>query len=212
MWRRLHGERHREVVSGEQTLAEILADRGQWRESERRFRSALANAQSVLGQTHPLTLRVQSALADFLFARDRVPEALHLREAELAAAERAFGTNDVYVARALTGLGVLHASSRNLAKAEPYLRRSLEVRERIHPRGHWRIAEAQLLVAAVALQRRRYADAEALLRTASAALESNPAAPKEEAARARRLLALAVAREPGGWSAFTFQSATGRAH
>jgi serine/threonine-protein kinase len=196
MWRQLHGDRHRETILSAQTLAEILSDRGADAEAENLFRRYLRTAQSDLGAGNPVTLLVQGSLADFLAGRGRLREALSLREAELAVAQQAFGEDDVYVARALTALGLLQVDKGNSASAEPFLRRALAVRERLHRPGHWRIGEAQMLLGAVLLQRRRFEEAERLLQAASATLKASRSAPRTIASTADGLLASALERRP----------------
>jgi tetratricopeptide (TPR) repeat protein len=137
-----------------------------------------------------MTLTAQSALAEHLEERRRWREALAVREAALSAARRRFGEQDVYVARALTGLGELHSAMQQHARAEPPLRRALEIRRRIHPEGHWRIAEAQVALATALAAAGRYAEAEELLTGAQALLAAAAdAAPRDLGVRARDSIA-----------------------
>ena len=91
MWRRLYGDRHREVMISTQTLAGVLAQGGTPNEAEPLFRDALSMARALFGDTHLLVLAARRALASFLEKRGRLDEALAEREAELAAAKKLFG-------------------------------------------------------------------------------------------------------------------------
>ena len=68
---------------------------------------------------------------------------------------------NVYDATGLTGLGKNCLTSGLLGQAEGYFVKALDVRQTLHPAGHWRIDEARGMVGLARLRARRYAAAEA---------------------------------------------------
>ena len=107
-----------------------------------------------------MTLGAQRSLASVLDDQKHFTQALELRQAELAGAIQAFGEQDVYVALALVGLGHHGLASANLKLAESSFRRALDVRLKIHPANHWRIAEVRGLVGVAVLRSGRLRAAE----------------------------------------------------
>lgn len=188
MWRRLYGSRHREVMISTQTLAGLLADRDNAKEAEALFREALAMGRSLFTESHPLVLGADNALASFLEARGRLREALPLRETEFAGALRQYGENHTVVARALMGLGRGRLARGQRVEAEQAFGRALAIRQRIHPPGHWRIAEASVALGDCLRRARRFREAEALLQPGYETLRSSSEAAPEDVRSARNHL------------------------
>jgi serine/threonine-protein kinase len=187
---RLFGLRHRETMISSQTLASILGARGALDEAERLLREALTTAQLLFKDGRPMTLGAQRLLAGVLDERRKFVEARMLRHEELAAALKAFGPVDVYVALALAGLGQHGLASGDLELAESSFRRALDVRQRLHA-DNWRTAEARGMLGAVRLRAGRLAEAEPDLVAAYEGLRARrgPAARETDDAR-RRLVEL----------------------
>jgi eukaryotic-like serine/threonine-protein kinase len=188
MWRRLFGDRNRETMVSVHNLAEIVEDRRRFREAERLYRSALSIGHQLFGQRNQNLLGVKAALALFLEKRTRFREAEVLRRAELEDATTLFGADSVYAARALSGLGGLRLAEGALRDAETCFRRALDIRRRVHPPGHWRIAEASSRLGESLARARRFAEAESLLRDAYAWLQTAKGAPPAEARATRTRL------------------------
>ena len=100
-------------------------------------------------------------LATVIEQQGRFVEALAVRRDELARTAKALGAGDVFVATGLTGLGQHGLASDQLALAEGYFVKALDVRQKLHPAGHWRIDEARGMVGLARLRARRYGAAEA---------------------------------------------------
>ena len=155
------------------------------------YREALATGRSLFGETHPLVLGAKNAFASFLEARGRDNEALPLRESELAGAIAQYGENHAVTARARMGLGLNALGRGDVAGAEPQLRRALALRVKLHPAGHWRIAEASAALGQCLLRARRFEEAETLLRQGYDGLRANrDAAPQETRTALNNLVAL----------------------
>ena len=204
MWRRLYGDRHRETMISTQSLAGLLAtpkpgDRpgagdvgpAETGRRESLYREALATGRALFGETHPLVLGAHNAFASFLDARNRFNEAVRLRESELAGAIIQYGEHHAVTARALMGLGRNALARGQVAEAEPHLRRALAARQKLHPAGHWRIAEASAALGQCLLRARRFDEAEPLLSQGYEGLRaSKDATPQETRAALNNLVAL----------------------
>ena len=89
------------------------------------------------------------------------------------------------------GLGRNALARGQVAEAEPYLRRALAVRQKLHPAGHWRIAEASAALGQCLLRARRFEEAEPLLSQGYEGLRaSKDATPQEIRAALNNLVAL----------------------
>jgi hypothetical protein len=75
-------------------------------------------------------------------------------------------------------------------EAEPLLRESLALRRQALPAGHWLIASSQSVLGACLTAERRYAEAEALLLRAQAALAESRGNGEPTLDARRRLVAL----------------------
>ena len=132
-----------------------------------------------------------NALASFLEGRGRLNEALPLRERELASAIAHYGEQHSVTVRALMGLGRNALTRDQVAEAEPYLRRALAIRQKLHPPGHWRIAEASATLGQCLLRARRFQEAETLLSQGYEGLRaSKDATPQDTRAVLNNLVAL----------------------
>ena len=185
--RRIYGDRHSETMIGVRSLAGILRALGQLDESARLLREALDNARVVFGDGHPTTLASGRDLALVLDRQRRFPEALQVYRAGLASTIEAFGERNVYVAIALTALGNHYLAAGKPAEAVRDFRRAVEVRQQIHPAGHWRIDEARAKAGTALVDAGRYTEAESELLSAYQRLEAarGSAADETRAVRAQ---------------------------
>jgi serine/threonine protein kinase len=186
MMRRLYGPGHVETLSARLDLARVLNAADKFVEAEQILRDSLADARSFLGDGHPTTIVTARGLATVLEQQGRSAQALAVRRDELARTTKALGGGDVFVATGLTGLGQHGLTSGQLALAESYFVKALEVRQTLHPAGHWRIDEARGMVGVARLRARRFDAAEADLLAAYEGLRAHrgPDAVETRAVRA----------------------------
>ncbi|MFI5076406.1 MAG: tetratricopeptide repeat protein, partial [Vicinamibacteria bacterium] len=161
MMLRLYGPGHVETLSARLDLARVLSAADKFGEAEQVLEDSLGNARSTLGDGHPTTIVTARGLAKVIEQQGRFAEALAVRRDELARTSKALGAGDVFVATGLTELGKHGLTSGQLALAEASFVKALEVRQKIHPAGHWRIDEARGMVGVARLRARRYGAAEA---------------------------------------------------
>ena len=181
MWRRLYGDRHRETMISSQSLAGLLAEQERCKEAESLYREALATGRSLLGETHPLVVSAKNALASFLEARGPLQRGPgRCARANSRARSRTTARVTRVTVRALMGLGRNALARDQVAEAEPYLRRALAVRQKLHPAGHWRIAEASAALGQCLLRARRFQEAEPLLSQGYEGLRASKDAPPQE--------------------------------
>ncbi len=188
MCRRLYGSRHNETIIRSRILARILRSQQKFTEAERLIRQAQVDSASLFGDGNPTTLVASRELAGVLEDQRRFAEALTVRRAELASAVKAFGKDDVYVAISLTGLGRHSLAAGQAAEAEQYFLRALDVRQHIHPPGHWRIDEARVNVGLALIHAGRFADAERELLSAHQGLGASRGTTADETQLARKRL------------------------
>ena len=75
-----------------------------------------------------------------------------------------------------------------MSAAERYFRRALDVRQHVHPAGHWRIDAARVMVAAALVEAGRFAAAEEELLPAYERLAANRGMTAAETLMARQRL------------------------
>jgi serine/threonine-protein kinase len=189
MWHRLYGELHDEAILHTRILAKALRAQGKFAEAERLMREALHDSRVMFGDGHPTVSATARELAGVLEAAGRFDAALSVRQADLATIVKTFGEHHVYAAIALTGLGRHSLAAGHIAEADRYFRRALDVREHIHPAGHWRVDEAHVNIGIALLRARRFAEAERELLPAYEHLRSSRGATAEETVSARKQLA-----------------------
>ena len=161
MWLRLRGPGHEETLLAHQFLARVLISAGKVEEAERILKDSLGDARSFLGDGNPTTILSARRLATLLEQQERFAEALAVRRDELARTAKARGDGDVFVAIGLNLLGQHGLKSGRLALAEAYFVKALDVRQKLHPAGNWRIDEARGMVGVARLRARRFGAAEA---------------------------------------------------
>jgi serine/threonine-protein kinase len=189
MSRRLYGDRHIETMMRARVLAAVLRHLRRPSEAEPLLRTALADARALFGDGSPDTLVTSRELAHVLETQGRFAEALTIRLAALEGAVRAFGDPDAYVAIELTGLGDHSRRAGRSEAAERYYRRALDVRQRLHPPGHWRIDDARLRLASALVDAGRLAEAERELLGAHDGLSASRGPAAGETLAARKQLA-----------------------
>jgi hypothetical protein len=96
-----------------------------------------------------------------------------LRDAHAVVAS-ALGAENPRVAAMAVDLARVRIALGQLAGVEPMMRRALEMRQRMYPPGHWRIAEAQALLGASLAAERRYDEAVVLMKAAGRTFQPIP--------------------------------------
>jgi hypothetical protein len=86
----------------------------------------------------------------------------------------ALGADNPRVASMAVDLARARIALGQPAGVEVMTRRALEMRQRMYPPGHWRIAEAQALLGASLAAQHRDAEAEELMRAADRAFQPIP--------------------------------------
>jgi CHAT domain-containing protein/Flp pilus assembly protein TadD len=115
-----------------------------------------------------LEIDSQAAQAVVLEAQGRFVEALPIRQASLALAERALPPDDAVIADLLNAVGELHRFLGHPKEAEPAYRRSLAIYEKISGPGDANVAKLASNLGMVVEGTARYDEAQALFRRALA--------------------------------------------
>jgi tetratricopeptide (TPR) repeat protein len=130
-----------------------------------KHREALALDEKRLGKDHPGTFDSMMTLCQSLSIAFRYEEARALSQRMVAMAERAFGRNHPYVARALIQLSELDARSGQTAEQSEMAGRAVEVLEKT---GHAELSDALEKYGLALMAMVRYAEAERVFRRARA--------------------------------------------
>jgi Flp pilus assembly protein TadD len=112
-----------------------------------------------------------------------------LAQESLAILEKAEGPDHPHLAYPVREIGKIHMAQKRYGEAEPFLRRSLEIRRKELPAGHPEIARAKTLLGSCLAELGRDGEAMALLREANATFATQHFSHDESAQQARVLLA-----------------------
>jgi hypothetical protein len=168
-------------------LGEALLTSGAHDEAAKTLTQAHAAALAHYGAAHPLTLRTEIASAQLAASENR-NEAAQQQFAEAAAGLRKLGTSSAAnLAMALEGLGSVESAQGRNTEAEAALREAVAIRETV-PDDVWEQAQARERLGE-ALAKSGSSAAAALLKKASADLESQLGANHPQTIRAKAALA-----------------------
>ena len=120
-------------------------------------------SRELWGEDHPKTLDIlynQAAIANVQGDLDKGEE---LMETILPLTRSRYGNENIQVARILNGLGIIVTRKKEYAKAVPYLRESLEIRQAVLTDDHWMTGNSKVQLGATLTFLDRYAEAESLL-------------------------------------------------
>ena len=173
------------VLSG---LGSVARARGRYEEAEAGFRAALALAEEEFGSASIETAGVLNELGMVFKYCGRFDEGLTVYRRSLGILEHAIGTSPD-VATLYHNLGGLEHARRNFEEAEPYARRSVELRRETTGPDDPAVAEDEAAWASILLPLGRNDEAEALLRHAVCILEASFGADHPEVAGAWNNLA-----------------------
>jgi tetratricopeptide (TPR) repeat protein len=173
-------------IASEVNLATLRMELGGLDEAEALYRDALLRFETLLGERHQATARVRTLLARCLHIARRVEDAeWHFRR---SLEDQRASADPMKLAESLIGFAALLSDTGRAGAAEPLLREALEVRLGQRRPVAWRVAEARLKLGGALLRDGRGADAEELVRSASAVLVEALPVGNFRRERARRLL------------------------
>ena len=162
--------------------------------AEKLLRESLAIDRRVLGPTHAETANTFNNLAAAVELQGRLGEAQSLLEEGLQAARATLAEDHPRVLVFTANLARIRIARGDATGAEASLRQVLSARQRLYPADEWRIAQAQSLLGAALMARRRYDEAEPLMLEAERVLKPlGSAQARERTANRARLVALYTA-------------------
>ena len=168
MTRRVSGERHALVAEDLINLGAIQTERGQYTDSERYYREALAISESWFGKDHYQTASTLTQLGRSLVYQKRFDEGAVVLQRALAIQERVFGPDHPRVASAVNDLGNIAVQTGRLDDAEAAFTRMGNIYRKTYGAKHFLIATATSNLGGVFVARKDYKRAEALYRAAVA--------------------------------------------
>ena len=177
---RLLGANHPNTASAKSSLASVMLASGDAIGAERQLRDAVRVNREVFGPDRPEYAQMLNSLAASLEAQNRLKEAESLFNESLQISERYFDADHPRVLTYTLNRARVRIERGRAAGTEGALRRVLAARQRLLPPGDWRIAQAQSLLGAALLARRRFAEAEPLMLDADGVLSPNPGAEGDE--------------------------------
>lgn len=131
-------------------------------ETERLFRQALEGYRKTQGPDGPLTIDLESDLADLLSRTDRGAESDPLFRDAVEQARKRFGPADARTAAILAKHGLSLLRQEKWGQAEPVLRECVEIREKALP-DEWATFNARSMLGAGLLGLEKFAEAEPLI-------------------------------------------------
>jgi eukaryotic-like serine/threonine-protein kinase len=166
---RAYGDDHPDTASSRNNLASLLHDQGDLAGAEPLYRTALAQVETRLGKAHPDYAVHVNNLATLLEERQRLAEAEPLYRESLRVRQAVYKTDEHHsVARAMHSLGRALLGLGRVGEAGAYVRRALEIRERVLPAEHYEIGLGRALLGEVHAAEGRRQEAESALTDALA--------------------------------------------
>ena len=157
------GATHPEVGRSFVRLAGAVGSTGQKALADSLFRYGLAIERHILGNDHPDVAADETEHARLLHNRGKDSEAGSLYRHALTVARGKLTPVHPLTATMLSGLGELELDHGVPERAEPLFREALAMRRAVLPPQHPHIAQAEQLVGASILARKRYLEAERYL-------------------------------------------------
>jgi len=167
------GPSHWLVDSIQANLANSIDAQGRSAEAIPYLRQTLELRRRNFGPEHPMVAQVFLLLAGAHRKLKEYPQAIRSAQEGLHILEKA---NDPHVDSALRELGRDYLEQGRPAKAEPYLRRSFEIRREQLPPTHLDLAKIELTLARCLSELGRVEEAESLLRKAEPIVRRQAAA------------------------------------
>jgi tetratricopeptide (TPR) repeat protein len=167
MYRRLLGDKHKEIATSLQNLALVLQLKGDLEGANATFRQALAMQRELLGNVHPDVALTLTNLAWVIYAQGDVRGAMDSERESLRIYRTLFTGDNPDVARAMALVGFLLTSTRDYSSADTYLQEALAMRRRLFGDSHPDIASSLMYVGIFQVATHKYPDALASARAAA---------------------------------------------
>ena len=168
------GPEHPNTAASKNNVGTVLAIKGDVAEAEKIHREVLALRRRIFGPNNQESAFAVTTLATTLEMTGRYKEAESLLSDAYAIVKDALGADHPGVVNVALDLARVRIARGDAAGVESLTRSALAVRQRTFPAGHWRIAEAQALLAASLAAQQRFAEAEPLMVAADQALKPIP--------------------------------------
>jgi tetratricopeptide (TPR) repeat protein len=159
MYRRLFGDKHKELAISLENLALVLQLKGDLEGANSTFRQALSMQRELLGNVHPDVAISLHNLAWVMYGQGDVRGAMDSERESLHIYRTLFPGDNPDVARTMTLLGYLLTESGDYSSADTYLQEGLGMRRRLFGNSHPEIASSLLYVAILQVATRKYPDA-----------------------------------------------------
>ena len=159
MYRRLLGDKHRDVAIALNNLGLVQHRKGNLAEAESSYRQALAMERELLGEVHPDVALTLTNLAYVMYDIGDVEGALQVLGKSLDVYRKLFPGDNPEVARTMNRLGYWYTEKRDYATADRYLEEALSMRRRLFGKSHPDIASSLLHVGIFQVATHKYLDA-----------------------------------------------------
>ncbi|NER84815.1 MAG: tetratricopeptide repeat protein, partial [Leptolyngbya sp. SIO1D8] len=156
------GERHPEVATSLNNLADLYSDQGRYDEAEPLYHQALEIYREQFGEAHPTVATSLNNLALLYQAQNRFNEAEPLYLQSLAVFREQLGYRHPDIANSLNNLGLLYQGQGRYAEAETQHLNALDIRREQLGDRHPHTAQSLNNLAFLYSDQGRYAEAEPL--------------------------------------------------
>jgi hypothetical protein len=202
----VHGRRSFNYGSLLRNLASVLDERGKGGAADSAVRESMAVLRATAGPEHPEYLRSVNMLATLRYQADDMPGTVAAAREVAAAIGRGLHESEPSASAALQALGLALDSLGQHAAADTALRRSLELRRRFLPAGHWAIASSEAVLGYHLALVGRHAEGERMMAAAyeriAATRGADAAVTRRVAVRLAELLTrLGRTRDAAAWRA-----------
>src|SRR5580765_2804975 len=183
------GPDHPNSAAAKGTLAQLLLLQGDAPAADLLLRESAEVYRRVFGPNGLEYAQSLNALALAEEWQGRLVRAQSLIEEALRVSEPQLGSDHPRVLGFTVNLARVRIARGDGAATESSLRAGLSAREKLYPRGDWRIAQTQSLLGAALAAQKRYAEAEPLMIAADRGLKPVPGVQERERAANRARLA-----------------------
>jgi tetratricopeptide (TPR) repeat protein len=159
MYRRLLGDKHPEIATLQNNIANVLHDKGDLAGAESAYRECLAMRRELLGNTHPLVAQTLNNLAFVYYDRGDARAALDTERESLDIYRKLFPGDNPDVASIMNRLGYWLTDSGDYAGADQVLQEALAMRRRLFGQNHPDIGGSLVHVAIFQVATHKYGDA-----------------------------------------------------
>ena len=162
----LLGERHPDVASSINNLAELYRLQGRYEEAEPLYKQVLSLWQELLGELHPHVAGSINNLALLYYSQGRYEEAELLHKQALSLKQELLGELHPDVATSINNLAVLYSAQGRYEEAEPLCKQALSLRQELLGELHPNVADSINNLAELYRLQGRYEEAEPLYKQA----------------------------------------------